>query len=391
MFIPVGTDYRRKRRPTVNHFLVAVNVLVYFAGFNYTTEENASRIIDYMLHPHAMKWYQFFTSMFLHADIEHLLFNMLFLWIFGNNINDRLRNPGYFVFYIAAGVASAAGYLLLGQGLPVLGASGAIAAVTGAYLVLLPGVRITLWVFFFIITRVQVSSLLFLGLKLLHEIYMTASGGGTGVAYEAHIAGYVFGILTASSLLLLRIIPRDQFDLLYLIRHRYRREKFRRLASAGHDPFLARWGGNMLKAEKKEPPRTVSKEETESRNRIREHLKVHDTAAASKEYLKLREMVDRPRLPEQSMLDIANQLTADKQYQPAVDLYEQLAELYTEHARIGEISLMLGLIYGRYLNKDQAAEVNLKRAIELLIDPSRRKMAEADLRIIQDRLNKDMD
>ena len=304
MFIPIRTDYRRKRRPVVNHFLVAVNVFLFLAGFNYTTEENASRIIGYMLHPHSLKWYQFFTSMFLHADFWHLIFNMLFLWIFGNNINDRLGNVGYLVFYLAGGAAASAGYLLAGQGLPVLGASGAIAAVTGAYLVLLPGVRITVLVIFIFITVIEVSSLLFIGFEFLYQVYMSTSGEGGGVAYTAHLAGYVFGIFTASLLLLLRILPRNNFDLLYMIKHKYRREKFRQLAASGHDPFLSRWGGNMLRADQKNNPPPKSQEEIDLRNRIRDALSRHDTVAASEAYLELRDIVNNPVLPEQAMLDI---------------------------------------------------------------------------------------
>jgi tetratricopeptide (TPR) repeat protein len=214
---------------------------------------------------------------------------------------------------------------------------------------------------------------------------MSGAGDIGGVAYTAHAAGYVFGITIAFLLIMLKILPRNDFDLLYLMRHRYRREKFRRLTARGADPFLSRWGSGMLTKDKKGgKPETVPGE-SELRNRIREALNRHDTSAAANSYLELCEILDRPILPQQSMLDIANQLAADKKHSEAVELYENLLEKYPNYPGAGDIHLMLGLIYGRYLQQDDKAEACLARALESVDDPARLKMAEQDLEEIRKR------
>ena len=138
MFIPVRTDYRMKRRPWVNYALVVANVAIFLMGYNGGNE----RIDPYLLNPDAPQLVQFFTSVFLHATGQHIFFNMVFLWVFGNVLNDRLGHVAYLAFYLGGGLLAGVGYILFSGHAPVLGASGAISAVTGAYLVLVPGARL---------------------------------------------------------------------------------------------------------------------------------------------------------------------------------------------------------------------------------------------------------
>jgi len=145
------------------------------------------------------------TSMFMHGGWEHLLGNMLFLWIFGNNIEDALGHVRYLIFYLAGGFAATAlqTVVTLSTGtdaeaaIPNLGASGAVSAVLGAYLLLLPRAKV-LTIIFFILR--EIPALIFLGLWFLFQLY---SGGaslqspeeGGGVAFFAHVGGFVFGFL----------------------------------------------------------------------------------------------------------------------------------------------------------------------------------------------------
>jgi membrane associated rhomboid family serine protease len=138
-------------------------------------------------------------SLFLHAGLLHLLGNMLYLWIFGNNIEDRLGHLGFLVFYLLCGVVATAAFVLQNtDGTTVLvGASGAIAGVLGAYLVMFPRQRVTVVVpvLFFVI--VQLPAVLVLGMWFvlqLRELTPGAASGG-GVAYLAHVAGFVAGAL----------------------------------------------------------------------------------------------------------------------------------------------------------------------------------------------------
>jgi membrane associated rhomboid family serine protease len=143
-----------------------------------------------------------FTSMFLHGGWLHLLGNMLFLWIFGNNVEDRLGHVPYLVFYLAGGVAAALAQVVIDpeSTIPLVGASGAIAAALGAYIVLFPGARILSLVFLgFFYQLTEVPALILLGFWFVLQL---ASGFGSfgaetaegGVAFFAHIGGFVFGV-----------------------------------------------------------------------------------------------------------------------------------------------------------------------------------------------------
>lgn len=143
-----------------------------------------------------------FVSMFLHAGWLHLGGNMLFLWIFGNNVEDRLRPPAFLVFYLVGGVAAAALQILFGPdaAIPNVGASGAVAAVLGAYLVLFPHARVVTAVFFFFITLIELPAVVVLGFWFVIQLFsgvgsLGGSAGGGGVAYWAHIGGFAAGAL----------------------------------------------------------------------------------------------------------------------------------------------------------------------------------------------------
>jgi membrane associated rhomboid family serine protease len=150
------------------------------------------------------------TSMFLHGSLLHLGGNMLFLWIFGNNIEDRLGPVGYLLFYLAAGVVATVAHIAVqpDSTVPVVGASGAIAGVMGAYLVWFPNVPIlTLFIFFIILFR-QISAkwllLFWVGLQFLEPF-----NPNSGVAWVAHVGGFVFGVVVA---LLLRAVGGPRSD-----------------------------------------------------------------------------------------------------------------------------------------------------------------------------------
>ena len=146
-----------------------------------------------------------FTSMFMHGGWEHLLGNMLFLYIFGNNVEDVLGHVRYLVFYLAGGLAATAlqTVVTLSTGtdadaaIPNLGASGAVSAVLGAYLLLLPRAKV-LTIIFFILR--EVPAILFLGFWFLFQLYSGGSAlqhpeAGGGVAFFAHVGGFLFGFL----------------------------------------------------------------------------------------------------------------------------------------------------------------------------------------------------
>src|SRR5690242_4024188 len=169
---------------------------------------------------HALPWYEgVFTGMFMHASWEHILGNMLFLWIFGNNVEDAMGPVRFLLWYLAAGIAAMAAQTAVtlhfasaaGASVPNIGASGAIAGVLGAYFVLLPRARVLTVIFFGIILVREIPAFWFLLVWIGLQVW---SGGlafvqpqsGGGVAFFAHIGGFVFGVATV--LLLARRRPR---------------------------------------------------------------------------------------------------------------------------------------------------------------------------------------
>ena len=148
-------------------------------------------------------WATVFTSMFMHGGILHIAFNMLFLWIFGNNVEDSMGRPRFLIFYLLAGVVAAYTQAILSASstLPAIGASGAIAGVLGGYLLLFPRARVLTLIFIiFFVTLLEIPAVIMLGiwfvlqfLPALGQVSTHATGGG-GVAYWAHVGGFAFGL-----------------------------------------------------------------------------------------------------------------------------------------------------------------------------------------------------
>lgn len=165
-------------------------------------------------------WLTLFSSMFMHGGWLHLGGNMLFLWVFGDNIEDRLGRLKYLIFYVAAGLAAVGAQLLtdLNSGIPTIGASGAIAGVLGAYLLLFPRSQVRTLIFFFFITYISVPAYLLIGIWIFQQFFNGFASLGAdfagGVAYWAHVGGFVFGAAVIGALLatgLLRRETRPQF------------------------------------------------------------------------------------------------------------------------------------------------------------------------------------
>ncbi len=145
-------------------------------------------------------WLTVVTSMFMHGSFLHILSNMWFLWIFGNNVEDHLGRARFLLFYLLCGAGAAAAQVLAGpaSAIPMVGASGALAGVMGAYLVLFPRSRILCLTTIFIITTVELPAVLVLGFWFLLQVFnslvqMGPRTPGGGVAYAAHVGGFVVG------------------------------------------------------------------------------------------------------------------------------------------------------------------------------------------------------
>jgi membrane associated rhomboid family serine protease len=207
--IPLYDTARRRRMPLVTWLLIAVNiaVFIYEVGFSPAALERFIRtwgLVPAQLFAQPLvEWVTIVSSMFLHGGWLHILSNMWVLFIFGDNVEERMGGLSYLLFYLLSGVAAALlqSFLLPSSSEPMIGASGAIAGVLGAYLILFPHARVASLVpILFIFTVIQVPATLFLLFWFVSQLFSgwLAIGGaaGSGVAWWAHVGGFLFGILT---------------------------------------------------------------------------------------------------------------------------------------------------------------------------------------------------
>jgi len=210
--IPLRDNIPSSRPPYVNYALIGVNVLIFLlelasgprlpeviSGLGFVP----ARFVSYLWYgAFSQAMIPMFTSMFLHGGWLHLIGNMWTLFIFGDNVEDILGRGLYLVFYLACGMASLLTQILFDplSATPVVGASGAIAGVMGAYISLFPGARIlTLVPVFIIFTVIELPAYIFLGIWFILQFFLGASslvghGGGGGVAWWAHVGGFLAGM-----------------------------------------------------------------------------------------------------------------------------------------------------------------------------------------------------
>ncbi len=218
--IPLRDENPTRSMPVVTVLIIAVNILLFLYelqlgfesaglerfldGYAFDFGPFSGAIARYglatpLLDPQA--FVPLFAHMFLHGGWLHIIGNMLYLWIFGNNVEDRLGAARYLIFYLACGVAAAIGQGLIAPG-PMVGASGAVAGVLGAYLVMFPTTRVsTLVILGVFITVVNLPAILVIGFWIVYQLLAglaelrITSHGAAQVAYFAHLAGFLAGIV----------------------------------------------------------------------------------------------------------------------------------------------------------------------------------------------------
>lgn len=203
--IPIGDDDRARRTtPLVTYGLIALNVLFFLVELSSSDAFvlKWSFVPSRFLADPSRDLLTLFTSMFLHAGWVHLLGNMLYLWIFGDNVEDRFGHSRFLIFYLMCGLAATFAQLAFSthSSIPNLGASGAIAGVLGAYVLMFPEERIRVFVLGMI---VPMSALIVIGFWIVLQLFsgfaaVTASAQTGGVAYLAHIGGFAAGLILAS-------------------------------------------------------------------------------------------------------------------------------------------------------------------------------------------------
>ncbi len=206
---PIRDTVRSRSFPIVNYGLIALNVLVFLFAASLGTRGSERLLENFGVVPAALSlarpwtYITLLTSMFLHGGWFHLISNMWTLFIFGDNVEDRMGPGRYLIFYLTAGLAAGLTHVLFSSGstIPTIGASGAIAGVLGAYFVLFPNSRVTTLIPLFILPWfVDIPALFFIGFWFLTQLaqgltQLGAVGDFGGIAWWAHIGGFVVGLL----------------------------------------------------------------------------------------------------------------------------------------------------------------------------------------------------
>ena len=380
MILPFRTNISPRRTPYANYALIVANVLIYLLQWQVDNRSGGmqfrSWVHQFMLQGERPFLWQFVTYAFLHGGMMHIVGNMFFLYLFGNNVNDKLGNLGYLCFYFSGAVFSGVGHILTGGG-AVLGASGAVAAVTGAYLVLFPQTLITVLYWLFFIGTIEVPALYLILLKMILFDNIIARGTGP-VAYEAHLAGYAMGILAMVGMLATGLISTSHFDLWAMIKRWNRRRNYRDAVSGGYDPYTGRTG-RVKEVVKSAAQIEKDERAMQLRAEISERVAQRNLPAAAQVYLDLIDFDSEQILPRQQLLDIANQLAGESKHAESARAYEQFLAHYTGYEHSGQIELMLGIIYSRYLNQPDQAMEHLQIAAKKLSDPGQLSMCNDEL------------
>ena len=249
--IPLGTDRITRKTPTTITIIV-LNIAIFLLislGLNAQSTATASKAAEIeqfgvfypglqmvLTHPWTLVTYAFLHDP---SGLSHVAFNMLFLWIFGRAVEDRLGSIWFAVFYIAGAIVAALGQWLISPA-PMIGASGAIAAATGAFAALCPRSRVRV-LFFFTIIEIPgiVLVLIFVGLDLFGQLGQSVSSASRGgIAYSAHLFGYAFGMLTMLALLGSGILKRTEFDLFFIMKQMKRRREMRAAVNQSRSPWV---------------------------------------------------------------------------------------------------------------------------------------------------------
>jgi len=384
VIIPLGTDRPSKRQALVTPVLIGINLGVFvmmaiLAKYNPEIEAQ----IGYFgaISRHNFHFWQPITSVFLHAGFMHIFGNMLFLLAFGPSVEDRFGRIGFLLFYFAGGAASGFAHIAL-DAHPAIGASGAIAAVSGAFLVLFPNTRIKCFVIFFIIGMFQIPAWWLIGMFVVLDLGAQLINPDNGIANLAHLGGYAFGAGLSFAILVTNLLPKEQYDMFSLIKHKKRRAEFK----AAHNQ-VAKAG--VFKPEKAADP--IIAEVAQKRADIGSLVSQSDLAQAASLYLEmLGGYSSNPKVSPKSLILhrqaqylIANHLYQSGQRQEAADAYGRLLEAYPADGERNLITILLARIRAHDLGDTIGAIELLEELSSKIHDDETKAMIDADLEAIR--------
>jgi membrane associated rhomboid family serine protease len=382
MLIPIGTDRPLRRPPLVTPVLIGVNIAIFLCQAILEKSDPVAyqRLLEPLLISGAgFRAWQLVTYAFLHAGWWHLLGNMLVLWVFGPNVEDRLTRGGFIAFYLVGAAISGGTHALL-QDNPALGASGAISAITGAYIVLFPRTNIRCVLFIIIIGIFNIPAWIFIVFAIGKDlVFVTAANDN--VARFAHLGGYAYGIIVSLFLLWRHLLSREPYDLFTIGRQAYRRRQLKD-ASVSRARVEATTGVRRVGPDGNIDDSAAAK----ARANVAALLAGHDLEGAAAAYKQLVEShADTPAmctLSRRQQLDLANHFFSTGDHEAAVYAYQRFLDAYGRDSEAPRVRLMLGLINTRYLNDPVRARQLLTGLAPILRDADQKLLAESLLKEI---------
>lgn len=385
MFLPLGTD-RPLRRPTlVNHILILFNVAAFClcaALTGFADKEFGWVVRTFGLGRESLDWWRWVSYAFIHADLLHILGNLLFLWVFGPTVEDRLGRIGYVAFVLCAAAAAGAGHIAASNSALVIGASGVVSGVTGAFLILCPRANVRTFVFFILIGVFNIPALWYIAFCIARDV-IGIGHGSRDVSYAAHLGGYAFGAAVALVLLATRILPREDYDVFFMIRQARRRREINEAIRDSNDRRLrdpASPGAKSRSAKPVVEVPDVPPEIANARAALSTALAADDRSSITTHYRTLTAAVDAAKssqenfnaalevLSSRAQLDCANRLFELGERALAARAYRGFLNQYEKDPQSGVVRVMLALLMVRYLEQRDQARAVLDEAIRVLTE-----------------------
>jgi len=373
VILPLGTDRPLKRPTVVTHGLIVVNALAFLGQIIAARGSGGVDVVfeRFALHPEALTWWGFVTYQFLHADALHIAGNMLFLWCFGPNVEDRLGRVWFLLFYLLGGCA-AGGLHALFESSPVIGASGAISAVTGAYLVLFPRTQVKVFLFFFLIGIFHIPAAWFLGASIAWDVVFN-SGRGSGVAVGAHIGGYIFGGVVSFALLGSGLLRRETYDMFSIAKQAHRRRVFKGEVARGRSA----WSGEHGMGTRDGKQSAADARGVELRAGVHRAIESKDAGAMASAYRLWLAHEPDGTLSRETQLELANRLYAGEEKDLAASAYQGFLARHPGDPEAPLVRLMLALICARHQNDPVRAKALAREAMSGRLTSDQRALCEA--------------
>jgi len=365
VLIPYGVDNPMGRLPWMNWAIIGANVAVFgvqvFEGVDLTV---------YGTVPADLRWYQPLTSAFLHGGVIHLLANMVFLWTFGNNVNDKLGHWRYLAAYVAFAYLSDLGHALMASGwmagIPCIGASGAIFGVVGTYLTFYPIHDVKIFYFVvFLFGTFRCSAYWIIGFYVTWDVYHATTGTGGAVAVAAHLAGFAVGAALGMLLLSRNWVERDDYDLLSRLTGRH---KPRLTERASRQQALQSAAASDTQAEKLAAAGRM-------RAALQSQVAAEDFAGAAELYRAFLDAFPAEPIDERTHVALANWLIRAGRQAEAAAAFHHFALTHPRHAQAAHALYSAGLLYGQSLGQPARGHALLKEAAARLQDPAKARRA----------------